>query len=97
MTATDHIIADLCIVPMGNVNTAKYMIEINKILKDLNLNFKVHGFGTNLEGSYDEVMKGVRKCIDRVHEMGSKRIDTTVRFQVKKKFWYLIKIILSYN
>ncbi|CAG8522520.1 3722_t:CDS:2 [Diversispora eburnea] len=45
------------------------------------LKFKVHGSGTNIEGSFDDVMKGVHKCVDKVHEMGCKRIDTTIRIQ----------------
>ncbi len=39
----------------------------------------LHAYGTNIEGEWDDVFLAVKKCHEKVHEMGSPRISTTLR------------------
>ena len=74
------VILDLCVVPMGvGVSVSKYIAECEKILKDAGLKTMLHAYGTNIEGEWDEVFSAVKKCHERIHEMGAPRITTTIR------------------
>jgi uncharacterized protein (TIGR00106 family) len=75
-----YAIIDLCVVPMGvGVSVSKYIAEIQKILNQSGLNFKMHAYGTNIEGEWDEVFAVVKKCHQVVHEMGAPRISSSLR------------------
>lgn len=39
----------------------------------------MHANGTNIEGEWDNVFAAVKKCHERIHEMGAPRISTTLR------------------
>ncbi|CAB4378916.1 YkoF-like protein [Rhizophagus irregularis] len=83
-TQNCHVLADFSIIPMGaGTNTTKYIVECQKVLLDSGLNFNLHANGTNLEGNYDQVMCAVRKCIDKMHEMGAPRCDTNIRLNTR--------------
>lgn len=74
------VIVDLCVVPIGvGLSVSKYIAECEKILKQAGLNTMLHAYGTNIEGEWDEVFAAVKKCHDRVHEMGAPRISSTLR------------------
>ncbi|MBC8400564.1 MAG: MTH1187 family thiamine-binding protein [Candidatus Marinimicrobia bacterium] len=76
-----RVIADFCIVPMGvGVSVSKYVAECEKILAAAGLNIKLHAYGTNIEGEWDDVFDAIRTCHERVHEMGVPRITSTLRF-----------------
>ena len=73
-------IIDFCVIPMGvGVSVSKYIAEIQKILQKSGLNYKMHAYGTNVEGEWDEVFAAVKKCHEAVHEMGAPRISTSMR------------------
>lgn len=40
---------------------------------------KMHAYGTNVEGDWDEVMAAVKRCHEVVHAMGAPRITTSMR------------------
>ena len=74
------VIVDLCVVPIGvGLSVSKYIAECEKILKQAGLNTMLHAYGTNIEGDWDDVFAAVKKCHDRVHEMGAPRISSTLR------------------
>lgn len=74
------VIVDFCIVPIGvGLSVSKYIAECEKIIKNAGLNSMLHAYGTNIEGEWDDVFTSVKKCHERVHEMGSPRISTTLR------------------
>mgnify|MGYP001583498569 FL=1 len=74
------VIVDLCVVPIGvGLSVSKYIAECEKILKQAGLNTMLHAYGTNIEGEWDDVFAAVKKCHDRVHEMGAPRISSTLR------------------
>lgn len=75
-----QIIVDLCIVPMGvGVSVSKYIAECEKILNDAGLKTKLHAYGTNIEGDWDNVFNTIKRCHEKVHEMGAPRITTSLR------------------
>lgn len=77
---TLKVIVDLCVVPIGvGLSVSKYIAECEKILKQAGLNTMLHAYGTNIEGEWDEVFTAVKKCHERVHEMGAPRISSTLR------------------
>jgi uncharacterized protein (TIGR00106 family) len=68
------------VVPIGvGLSVSKYIAECEKILKKAGLNTVLHAYGTNIEGEWDEVFAAVKKCHERVHEMGAPRISSTLR------------------
>lgn len=74
------VIVDLCVVPIGvGLSVSKYIAECEKIIKDAGLKSMLHAYGTNIEGEWDEVFAAVKKCHERVHEMGAPRISSTLR------------------
>ncbi len=75
-----QVIVDLCIVPLGvGVSVSPYIAACQRILADAQLEIALHAYGTNIEGEYDEVFAAIRRCHERVHEMGAPRITTTIK------------------
>ncbi|WP_020677596.1 MTH1187 family thiamine-binding protein [Geopsychrobacter electrodiphilus] len=75
-----QIIVDLCLVPMGvGVSVSPYIVACQEVLEEAGLNLALHAYGTNIEGEYDEVFMAIRRCHERVHEMGAPRITTTIK------------------
>ncbi len=75
-----NVIVDLCVVPLGvGVSVSKYIAECEKILKEAGLNTMLHAYGTNIEGEWDTVFSAIKKCHEKVHELGAPRITTTIR------------------
>ena len=75
------VIADFCIVPMEvGISVSKYIAECERIFKGAGLKTNLHAYGTNLEGEWDEVFSAIKKCHEKVHEMGAPRISSTMRF-----------------
>lgn len=74
------VIVDLCVVPLGvGVSVSTYVAECQKILDDAGLTSKLHAYGTNIEGEWDEVFSAIKKCHTRIHAMGAPRITTTIK------------------
>ncbi len=73
-------IADVCVVPIGvGVSVSEYVAVCERIFRDAGLDARLHAYGTNVEGEWDAVMGAVRKCHERIHEMGAPRISTSIR------------------
>ena len=76
-----NVIADVCIVPIGvGVSVSKYVSICEKVIKDAGLNLKLHAYGTNLEGEWDDVFAAIKRCHEEVHKIGAPRITTSMRF-----------------
>ncbi|RPD66510.1 hypothetical protein L227DRAFT_570385 [Lentinus tigrinus ALCF2SS1-6] len=81
-SSTDlYAVADFCLVPMGTAepSVAEYIAECIRVLEKTGLKFKLHGYGTNLEGPWSEVMKAIHDCHAAVHAKGAPRIATDIR------------------
>lgn len=75
------VIIDLCVIPMGvGVSVSEYVTACQRVLEESGLEHHMHGYGTNIEGEWDEVMAAVKRCHEVVHEMGAPRISSTMRF-----------------
>lgn len=73
-------IADVCIVPLGvGVSVSEYVVACEKIFREAGLNPQLHAYGTNVEGEWEEVMRAIKRCHERVHEMGAPRVSTSIR------------------
>jgi uncharacterized protein (TIGR00106 family) len=74
------VIVDFCLVPIGvGVSVSKYIAECEKILNDAGLKTQLHANGTNIEGEWEDVFAAIKRCHERVHEMGAPRISSTIR------------------
>ncbi|MCW8885718.1 MAG: MTH1187 family thiamine-binding protein [Motiliproteus sp.] len=74
------VMIDLCVVPMGvGLSVSKYVAACQKVFKDSGLDHRMHAYGTNVEGDWDEVFAAVKRCHETVHEMGAARINTSMR------------------
>ena len=57
------VIADLTVIPIGvGVSLSKYVAACEKVLRDANLEIKLHAYGTNIEGDWDDVFAAVKRC-----------------------------------
>jgi uncharacterized protein (TIGR00106 family) len=56
------------------------MRMIADLLKDRGLQPRLHAYGTNLEGEWEDVMNAVREVHERLHQMGVPRITSNMRF-----------------
>jgi len=73
-------LADVCVIPLGaGVSVSEYVVECQKIFRQMNLDVQMHAYGTNVEGEWDEVMSAIKRCHEALHEMGAPRISTTIR------------------
>lgn len=75
-----QVIVDLCVVPMGvGVSVSSYVAECQRVLEAAGLQSQLHAYGTNIEGEWDDVMGAIKRCHERIHEMGAPRITTTIK------------------
>lgn len=75
-----NVIVDLCVVPLGvGVSVSNYVAACERVLKEAGLEIRLHAFGTNIEGEWDDVFAAVKRCHDVVHAMGAPRITTSIR------------------
>ncbi len=74
------VIADLCVVPLGvGVSLGQYVAECERILSRPGLRIKLHAYGTNIEGEWDDVMAAIRECHETLHAMGVPRLSSSIR------------------
>ena len=75
-----HVMIDLCVVPLGvGISVSQYIAECEKILNEAGLETNLHAYGTNVAGDWDDVFCAVRRCHERVHDLGAPRITTTIK------------------
>ena len=73
-------IAEFTIIPIGvGVSLSKYVATCEKILEETSLSYELHANGTNLEGEWDDVMRAIKTCHVKLHEMGVPRISTVIK------------------
>lgn len=74
------IIMDLTVSPFGvGLSVSKYIAVCEEIIKKNGLQSKLHAYGTNIEGDWDNVFAVVKECHEKLHEMGVPRITSTIR------------------
>jgi uncharacterized protein (TIGR00106 family) len=76
-----RVIADLCLIPIGiGVSVSKEVAACERILTEAGLKTKLHAYGTNIEGEWDDVFAAIKRCHEAVHAMGAPRISSSLRF-----------------
>jgi uncharacterized protein (TIGR00106 family) len=76
-----RVIADFCLVPMGiGVSVSKEVAACERVLAEAGLKTKLHAYGTNIEGEWDDVFAAIKRCHEVVHAMGAPRISSSLRF-----------------
>jgi uncharacterized protein (TIGR00106 family) len=76
-----RVIADLCLIPIGiGVSVSKEIAACERILTEAGLKTKLHAYGTNIEGEWDDVFAAIKRCHEAVHAMGAPRISSSLRF-----------------
>jgi uncharacterized protein (TIGR00106 family) len=75
------VIADLCVVPIGiGTSVSKEVAACERVLAEAGLKTKLHAYGTNIEGEWDDVFAAIKRCHEVVHAMGVPRITSSLRF-----------------
>lgn len=78
------VIVDISIIPLGvGLSLSPYVAECEKIFKEAGLTTMLHANGTNIEGEWDDVFAAIKKCHERLHEMGVPRISSNVRISTR--------------
>lgn len=74
------VLIDVSIVPIGvGLSLSRYVAACEGIFKEAGLTTRLHAYGTNVEGEWDEVFAAVKRCHEVVHEMGAPRITTVIK------------------
>jgi len=73
-------IAEFTVIPIGvGVSLSKYVAVCEQILEESGLSYELHANGTNLEGEWDQVIRAIKTCHEKLHEMGVLRISTIIK------------------
>lgn len=74
------VIADLTVLPIGvGVSLGRYIAECERVLQKAGLKVKLHAYGTNIEGEWDEVMAAVKECHQALHALGVPRVSSSLK------------------
>ena len=73
-------IADICVIPIGiGTSVSKEVTACERVFAEAGLRTRLHAYGTNVEGEWDDVMGAVKRCHEVLHSMGVVRISTNIR------------------
>jgi len=74
------VIADLTVLPIGvGVSLSKYIAACEKVIDAAGLEKRLHSYGTNIEGEWDEVFAAIKRCHEVLHEMGVPRVSCVIK------------------
>jgi uncharacterized protein (TIGR00106 family) len=76
----DRVVADFTIIPIGTQSAciSEHIAECQKVLKASGLTYHLHSCGTNIEGTWEEVIKVVKECHKVLHDKGIPRVHTNL-------------------
>lgn len=75
---------ELCVVPIGSeVSLSDYVAACQRVLLEAGLSPELHAFGTNVEGDIDELLAVVKRCHERLHDMGAARLQTSIKLATR--------------
>lgn len=74
------VLADVSVVPLGvGVSLSKYVAACEKVFAETSMNIRLHAYGTNIEGEWEEVFSAIKRCHEIIHQMGAPRISTVIK------------------
>ncbi|MFQ5513341.1 MAG: MTH1187 family thiamine-binding protein [Myxococcota bacterium] len=72
--------ADVCVIPIGvGTSLSSYVGVVYEELERSGLRCRLHAWGTNVEGEYDEVFAALRRCLEQLHAKGVPRVSCTIK------------------
>ncbi len=75
-----YVLMDIMVSPGGvGTSVSPYVAMCQKIFEDAGLTHTMHGFGTNVEGEWDDVMAAVKRCHEELHAAGAARITSHIK------------------
>jgi uncharacterized protein (TIGR00106 family) len=75
-----NVLVDVSIVPIGvGVSLSRYIAACERVLEEAGLHPRLHAYGTNVEGEWEQVFAAVKRCHEVLHEMGAPRVSTNMR------------------
>jgi uncharacterized protein (TIGR00106 family) len=76
------VIADLCVLPIGlpTVGMHKEIAQVSQILQRFPIETKLHAYGTNIHGEWDDVFAAVKQVHAELHDSGVVRVSSNMRF-----------------
>ena len=79
-------IAELSIVPIGTESTSLsgYVVACLKVLEGSGLTYEVHGMGTIIEGSLEDLFEVMLKMHEVPFEAGALRVVTTIKIDDRR-------------
>jgi uncharacterized protein (TIGR00106 family) len=84
-----RVIVEVSFVPLGaGVSLSAYVAEAVRLIRESGLKHEFHSMGTNIEGEWQEVMELVRRCMDRLFEMGAPRLSTSIKVSERRDKTY---------
>lgn len=74
------VIMDLTVSTFGvGLSVSKYIAVCHEIIEKEGLKSNLHAYGTNIEGEWETVFRVVKKCHEKLHEMGVPRITSSIK------------------
>ncbi|MDO8836760.1 MAG: MTH1187 family thiamine-binding protein [Vicinamibacterales bacterium] len=75
-----HVLIDVSLVPLGvGLSLSRYVAACERVFTEAGLTTRLHAYGTNVEGEWDDVFAAVKRCHDVLHEMGAPRVSTVIK------------------
>jgi uncharacterized protein (TIGR00106 family) len=75
-----HVLIDVSLVPLGvGLSLSRYVAACERVFAEAGLTTRLHAYGTNIEGEWDDVFAAVKRCHEVLHEMGAPRVSTVIK------------------
>ncbi|MDH3196603.1 MAG: MTH1187 family thiamine-binding protein [Candidatus Krumholzibacteria bacterium] len=74
------VLVDFGVVPIGaGTSLSAYVAACHRVLEEAGLESRLHAYGTNVEGEWDDVFAAIKRCHEVLHEMGAPRLYTVIK------------------
>lgn len=75
-----HVLIDVSLVPLGvGLSLSGYVAACERVFAEAGLTTRLHAYGTNVEGEWDDVFAAVKRCHEVLHQMGAPRVSTVIK------------------
>ena len=75
-----NVLLDFSVVPIGvGTSLSKYVAACERVLAESGLKTRLHAYGTNVEGEWDEVFTAIKRCHEVIHKMDAPRVFTVIK------------------
>ena len=79
-----RVIAELQIIPIGTgLSLSRHVAEAVRLIQESGLCYHLHAMGTDIEGEWEEVLDLVKRCSNRLLELGVPRLAVNLKLAVR--------------